>query len=120
MELTGSTGIMEEQYSYGPYGILSASGMTTTNTYAHTGREFDALGVDYFRARYYNPTTGRFLSEDPIGFAGSGTNLYAYAKNNPIKLKDPSGLCPDGSGLNGIMAGLALLDYFERIMQNML
>lgn len=45
------------------------------------------------RARYYNPTTGRFLSEDPLGIMGSGTNLYAYANNNPINLNDPLGLC---------------------------
>ena len=45
-----------------------------------------------YRARYYNPTTGRFLSEDPIGFVG-GMNLYAYAANNPIGNKDPLGLC---------------------------
>jgi len=45
-----------------------------------------------YRARYYNPTTGRFLSEDPIGFAG-GMNLYAYANENPLRFNDPFGTC---------------------------
>ena len=108
MELTDSTGATEEQYSYGPYGMLSATGATTTNSYAYAGREFDGLAfngtaINYNRARYYNPTTGRFLSEDPIGFVGSGANLYAYAENNPISLKDALGLCPNYcSALPGI------------------
>jgi len=101
VELTGASGATEEQYIYSPYGSQSASGMTTTNSYAYTGREFDGLGVDYYRARYYNPTTGRFLSEDPMGFAGSGANLYAYAKNNPISNKDPLGLCSCKGGNSG-------------------
>lgn len=41
--------------------------------------------------RYYNPSTGRFLSEDPIGFAGKDFNLYRYVKNNPLRYTDPSG-----------------------------
>jgi uncharacterized protein RhaS with RHS repeats len=45
-----------------------------------------------YRARYYNPTTGRFLSEDPAGFNGSGSNLYAYAADSPTNFVDPSGL----------------------------
>jgi hypothetical protein len=44
----------------------------------------------YYRARYYDPTSGRFLSEDPIGFEG-GINLYAYVLNDPLDLIDPSG-----------------------------
>jgi len=89
--LTDSTGASQVEYSYAPYGSMSVTG-TTTNSYAYTGREFDGLGIDYYRARYYNPTTGRFLSEDPIGFAG-GMNLYAYAANNPMKFRDPFGTC---------------------------
>jgi hypothetical protein len=51
-------------------------------------------GLDYYRARYYNPAIGRFLSEDPLGSAGSGANLYAYAGNNPISFRDSFGLKP--------------------------
>ena len=61
--------------------------------YRFTGKERDAeSGNDYFGARYYNPTTGRFLSEDPLGFLGSGPNLYEYAGDNPINFNDPLGL----------------------------
>jgi len=43
------------------------------------------------RARYYDADTGRFISEDPIGFEG-GINLYAYCNNNPVNFVDPLGL----------------------------
>lgn len=47
----------------------------------------------YYRARYYDPSAGRFLSEDPARFLG-GFNLYRYAINNPTGFIDPFGLCP--------------------------
>ncbi len=89
--LTDPTGASQVEYSYGPYGSQSVTG-TTTNSYAYTGREFDGLGIDYYRARYYNPAIGRFLSEDPLGFAGGGANFYAYAGDSPIDFNDPLGL----------------------------
>ena len=48
----------------------------------------------YYRARYYDPAAGRFLSEDPLGGAGNGPNFYAYVGNNPASFNDPAGLCP--------------------------
>lgn len=62
------------------------------NPFRFTAREFDAeTGLSYYRARYYDPTTGRFLSEDPIEFH-AGIDFYRYVGNNPTTLDDPSGL----------------------------
>ena len=64
----------------------------TYNPVGFTGREYDSETKLYFyRARYYDPQLGRFLSEDPIGLAG-GINPYAYAGNDPVNHKDPYGL----------------------------
>jgi RHS repeat-associated protein len=51
-------------------------------------------GLHYNRFRYYDPTAGRYISQDPIGIAG-GLNPYAYAPN-PLSYADPFGLCPLG------------------------
>ena len=62
------------------------------NPFTFTGREYDEeTGCYYYRARYYCPDTGRFLSEDPIGFAGLDENLYRYVFNNPTNYIDPNG-----------------------------
>lgn len=91
VELTDMSGNSQVQYSYGPFGSISING-TTNNTYTYTGRETDGLGLYYYRTRYYNPATGRFISEDPAGFAGSGTDFYQYAGDDPIDFIDPFGL----------------------------
>ncbi len=58
----------------------------------YTGQVFDfETGLSYYNARYYDPATGRFLSEDPIGFAGGDANLYRYVGNNPVNAIDPTG-----------------------------
>ena len=48
-------------------------------------------GLYYYRARYYDPATSRFLSEDPIGFGRGQTNFYDYVANDPTNLIDPTG-----------------------------
>jgi RHS repeat-associated protein len=54
----------------------------------------DATGTYYRRNRSYDPNTGRFTQEDPIGLAG-GLNLYGFANGDPVNATDPFGLCPD-------------------------
>jgi RHS repeat-associated protein len=89
--LTDSSGTLQAQYSYEPFGKTTASGASTTNTFQFTSRENDGNGLYYYRARYYNPTLQRFVSEDPIGFLGGDANLYAHVGNDATDLIDPSG-----------------------------
>ena len=62
--------------------------------------------ASYYCARYYDPNTGRFISEDPLRFVG-GKNFYRYVANNPVKRKDPLGLWQvtigGGEGLGGML-----------------
>jgi RHS repeat-associated protein len=66
-------------------------GSGTVPTYGYTGREPDATGLMYYRARYYDPGLGRFTQRDPIGLTG-GINRYAYVGNDPVNFTDPEGL----------------------------
>lgn len=77
--------------SYGPFGEPLAESGDSHNAMRYTGRELDIeSGLYYYRARYYDPEIGRFISEDPIGFKG-GINFYAYVANSPLIHNDPSG-----------------------------
>lgn len=61
--------------------------------FRYTGREWDAeTELYYYRARYYDPATGRFLEQDPIGFDAGDANLYRYVGNGPTNYTDPMGL----------------------------
>jgi RHS repeat-associated protein len=90
--LTSSTGAIQNQYSYDPYGNVTASNATFTNPYQFMGREADAPGLYYYRARYYSPMMAGFISEDPIGFAGGQLSFYAAFGSDPLDYVDPFGL----------------------------
>jgi RHS repeat-associated protein len=90
--LTNSAGSITDTYTYDSFGNLTTSNGTTINPFRYTGREYDAeTGLYYYRARYYDSSTGRFISEDPIRFRG-GIDFYAYVGNDPANLDDPLGL----------------------------
>ncbi|RKY40027.1 MAG: hypothetical protein DRP85_09390, partial [Candidatus Makaraimicrobium thalassicum] len=93
LNLTDSSKVKVEEYSYlNAYGTTQKiSSQTTNNPYGYTGRELDEDDLYYYRARYYDPTTQRFLSQDPIGFNSGDFNFYRYVGNSPGNFTDPSG-----------------------------
>lgn len=88
-----------ESYDYDSFGNLKQDDKKTIQPFTYTAREWDReTGLYYYRARYYDPMEGRFISRDPLGFKAGDVNLYGYTKNNPINLTDPSGLESAGYG----------------------
>jgi len=94
-----ATGAIKHEYAYDAFGLrsdISSSGGSHKH-YGYTGEEQDAeTGLVYLRARYYDPSLGRFVSADP--YWGSleepaSQNRYTYVHNKPLELSDPSGLC---------------------------
>jgi RHS repeat-associated protein len=89
--LTDPAGVVQTQYTYEPFGQATTTGAVSPNPFQYTGRENDATGLYYYRARYYHPGLRRFISEDPLEFDGGDANLYAYVFNRPTNYVDPLG-----------------------------
>ncbi|MGB6544366.1 MAG: RHS repeat-associated core domain-containing protein, partial [Candidatus Acidiferrales bacterium] len=90
--LSNISGALAQTYTFDSFGNQTASSGSLTNFFLYIGREFDTeTGLYFDRARYLDPRTGRFLSEDPIRFSG-GDGFYTYASNSPVSFLDPSGL----------------------------
>jgi len=96
--LTDIGGSLVASYSYDVFGnIISETGDETLNMlnpYRFTSRVYDKeSGLYYYRARYYDSNTGRFMQKDPLKTElKEGKNLYAYCGNNPVNFVDPLGL----------------------------
>ena len=91
--LSDATGTMVQTYGYDAFGNVTVSGSgNIAQPFAFTGREYDTETQMYFyRARYYDPQAGRFVTRDPIGFEGGDFNLYGYVGNNTVNYVDSFG-----------------------------
>jgi RHS repeat-associated protein len=97
--LSNSAGTLANTYSYDSLGKSIASTGIITNPFQFTAREFDqGTGIYYYRMRYYDSSSGRFVSEDPAAFDLQWPSLYLYVKNRPTGLIDPFGLSPQVLG----------------------
>lgn len=99
--LTGTTGSVSATMLYDAWGKVRTSSGTSQGNYRFAGTELDTTtGLYHMGARFYDPTIGRWLSEDPLQdryFQPGTLNFYAYGLGNPLTLSDPTGLLPDES-----------------------
>jgi RHS repeat-associated protein len=96
LDESGALIAFEEYHPYGTssYRVSDASVEVSANRYRYTGQERDEeTGFYYHQARYYTAWLGRWISTDPAGLV-DGTNLYRYARANPVRFNDPSGQDP--------------------------
>lgn len=97
--LTAVNASVIERFKYDAFG--KSSNNSSLTRYLYTGREFDnALGLTYYRARWYDHQQGRFLTQDPLGITG-GLNLYEYVTSSPINWVDSFGLTQTQKGGGG-------------------
>jgi RHS repeat-associated protein len=87
-----SSGTAIDRYRYSAWGVATQDA-GSDDYRSFTGKEYDASGLIYFNARYYDPGVGRFVTEDP---SEKGTGWYSYTSNNPINMIDVMGLQSTG------------------------
>ncbi len=107
--LTSQYGYNMVSYKYDEFGNQRESGWSNFNSYGYNGESYDYItGLQYLRARYYDPATGRFLIQDTVQgdvMNPLTQNLYNYCGNNPLNLIDPSGHSWEGT--NSVISYIA-------------
>jgi RHS repeat-associated protein len=104
--LSNPSGAVAGSYTHDSFGNLVASSGSIVNNFRYTGREWDSeSSLYYYRARYYDPIAGKFLSEDRLRFLGQDANFYRYVWANPANFRDPRGLWGVGASVGGSFLG---------------
>ncbi|WP_438350767.1 RHS repeat domain-containing protein [Paenibacillus sp. FA6] len=95
VQIVDTTGTVVNSYAYDVWGSITNQTEGVTNSFKYAGEIYDEeSGLYYLRARYYDPSVGRFLNEDTYEGEWNNPltlNLYSYVFNNPLKYIDPSG-----------------------------
>jgi RHS repeat-associated protein len=105
MAVVNASGTVQDSYTYDVYGTPTKTG-SLSNEFDFAGQQTDGTGLQYLRARYYDPATGSLLSRDPLGLSRSWTESpTGYAAGSPTNLSDPTGLYWGESKVNKVADG---------------
>lgn len=128
-KIVDTAGTVLNQYEYDVWGNIDASTLKEdmSNPFTYTGEMYDKeTGYYYLRARYYDPTVGRFITEDT--YKGQvdnplSLNRYTYVQNNPVVYTDPSGHCVAGKDSGCYVDSFSNADqyldeYFQEIVSS--
>jgi len=93
-DLVNNSGTVIDHIAYSAFGqVLSESNAMVGDRFKYAGMQADAVtGLDFDQARWYDPSSGRFVSQDPMKFDSGDVNLYRYVKNDPYDKIDPTGM----------------------------
>ena len=115
--LSDPGGLVADRYTYDAFGVLLDHAGSSTNPYLFAGEQLDGrLGQYYLRARYYDPRLGRFSTMDPVAAVPTeprSLHRYAYAFNDPVNRRDPSG----GFGLAEAMISVSISGVLAQLAQ---
>ncbi len=120
-DIIDAVGSVINHIEYDSFGnILLETNPNFGDRFKFTGREWrPELGFYYYRARFYDPISGKFVSQDPIGFLGQDSNLQRYVANNTLIFTDPTGnitvLDMAANGIKLIRTGVATAGGFAGI-----
>lgn len=121
VELRSEDGTILNKYSYDMWGNIIEMEETVYNPFRYSGEYWDeSTGLQYLRARWYDPSIGRFINQDT--YEGEinnplSQNLYTYVYNNPLIYMDPSGFSPVGPG-NGSIFDSNQWSYLSNLANN--
>jgi len=123
--LFDKTGVQIVSYNYDTWGkLISTNGSLAStvgvkNPYRYRGYRYDTeTGLYYLQSRYYNADWGRFINEDSMGGKTGellSHNIFAYCKNNPVNMSDPSGYLADFCYDDGNRADGTVGDFIEGV-----